>query len=103
MYDYEANFNKRRNKRLQGNRAPLPQGIVIASSQSGCAEQLGVVQTFQPTLDDNDDLLDLLIRPPLTASILYPLLGRRHAAVRHSQNRDSKEVDDDDRRDWRTD
>ena len=53
-------------------------------------------QTFQQN-DDHDDLLDLLIRPPLFLS-LSPLLGRRHAAVRHSQNRDSKEVDDDDGR-----
>ena len=61
--------------------------IVISSPSS----QLRMSRSDRQTFQQNDDHDDLLIRPPLS-----PLLGRRHAAVRHSQNRDSKEVDDDD-------
>ena len=85
---YRANFNTSdgTNGYEEMERPPLPQ------KYCHCQSEFTVMnESFRQTFQQNDDHDDLLIRPPLS-----PLLGRRHAAVRHSQNRDSKEVDDDD-------
>ena len=94
-----ANFNTSDGtngcEEMERPRPPLPQKYCHCPSGFTVMNE-SFRQTFQQN-DDHDDLLDLLIRPPLFLS-LHPLLGRRHAAVRHSQNRDSKEVDNDDGR-----
>ena len=91
---YRANFNTSDGtngceEMERPPRPPLPQKYCHCQAGFTVMNE-SFRQTFQQN-DDHDDLLDLLIRPPLSQ-----LLGRRHAAVRHSQNRDSKEVDDDD-------